>query len=99
MHNTRKKERIADGAAVVLGTLLFVSPWIIGCTDEINASWDAWLGGLAVATLGLSALALYAEWKIWRTSRWEFGPDWRRGSLRSIPARPRLRFITQAGAQ
>lgn len=65
MYNTRTKERLADVATVALGTVLFVSPWIIGYRAEMNASWDAWLSGMAVATLGLSALALYAEWKMW----------------------------------
>ena len=30
---------------------------------EINASWNAWLSGLLVAGLAVSALAVYAEWR------------------------------------
>jgi SPW repeat len=65
MYNTTRKETITDIAIAVLGVGLFLSPWIIGYRDETNASWDAWWGGFLVATLAMSALSLYAEWKSW----------------------------------
>jgi hypothetical protein len=63
--NAKRKETISDIAIAVLGVGLFLSPWIIGYRDETNASWDAWWGGFLVATLALSGLAAYAEWKAW----------------------------------
>ena len=65
MYKTMRKETITDIAIAVLGVGLFLAPWIIGFTGQVSGSWDAWLGGVLVATLALSALTLYAEWKTW----------------------------------
>jgi hypothetical protein len=74
--NAKRKETISDIAIAVLG-VGFLSPWIIGYRDETNASWDAWWGGFLVATLALSGLAAYAEWKAWAS----FGDLDRAGAL------------------
>jgi len=65
MHNSWRKETIADVINLVLGLGLFLSPWIFGFATEMTASWNAWLGGLVVAVLAIAALAAYAEWEEW----------------------------------
>lgn len=37
---------IAEGLAVVLGILLFISPWILGFAAVSAAAWTAWIIGV-----------------------------------------------------
>nr|WP_284056976.1 SPW repeat protein [Thermalbibacter longus] len=41
----------------MLGVWLFLSPWILGTTDDSSNAWNAWLVGLGVAVVALWALA------------------------------------------
>ncbi|HKS49266.1 MAG TPA: SPW repeat protein [Amycolatopsis sp.] len=45
-----------EGLQIVLGALLFISPWVMGYTNLSGASWSSWiLGGLTVIA-GAAAL-------------------------------------------
>lgn len=45
-----------EGLQIVLGALLFISPWVLGYTTLGGASWSSWiLGGLTVLA-GVAAL-------------------------------------------
>ncbi|WP_246243041.1 SPW repeat protein [Amycolatopsis pithecellobii] len=45
-----------EGIQIVLGALLFISPWVMSYTDLTAASWSAWIiGGLTVLA-GAAAL-------------------------------------------
>jgi len=41
---------------VVLGVLLFVSPWVLAYSDLAGASWTSWVAGVLAAAVGLAAL-------------------------------------------
>ncbi|MBW4716499.1 SPW repeat protein [Saccharothrix obliqua] len=41
---------------VVLGVLLFVSPWVMGYSDMTGAAWVSWIGGVLTVAAGLLAM-------------------------------------------
>ena len=41
----------ADMVQVVLGAILFVSPWVIGFTAAASMSWMAWILGIALVVV------------------------------------------------
>lgn len=43
---------------MVLGVLLFISPWVIGYTDMTAASWTSWVAGVLTVAAGAMALPL-----------------------------------------
>ncbi|WP_447003997.1 SPW repeat protein [Saccharothrix isguenensis] len=43
---------------IVLGALLFISPWVIGYSELTGASWVSWVGGVLTAAAGAMALPL-----------------------------------------
>lgn len=49
----------------VLALFLFVSPWLIGFTETQAASWNAWIGGLLIGGVALTALKQQNEWADW----------------------------------
>lgn len=57
MVTLRAWRRWQDWGNLILGLWLFVSPWILGTTDDSSNSWNAWLVGLGVAVVALWALA------------------------------------------
>ena len=50
---------------MILGGLLFVSPWALGYTGDEMAARTAWVGGIVVAVLAIAALVKFAEWEEW----------------------------------
>lgn len=45
-----------EGLQIVLGALLFISPWVLDYTNFVGASWSSWiLGGLTLLA-GAAAL-------------------------------------------
>ena len=40
----------------VLGVLLFISPWVLGFSTLMSASWTAWIAGVLTVAVGLAAL-------------------------------------------
>lgn len=41
---------------VVLGVLLFISPWVLGYTDLVGASWTSWVAGVLAVLVGVAAV-------------------------------------------
>lgn len=41
---------------VVLGVLLFISPWVMTYSDMVGASWMSWVAGVLAVGVGLAAL-------------------------------------------
>lgn len=41
---------------IVLGALLFISPWVMGYSDLSGASWASWIGGLLTIAAGAAAM-------------------------------------------
>jgi len=53
-----------DVANLVLGAILFLSPWIFGF-DAGAASQNAYIAGIVIAVLAIAALAAFAVWEEW----------------------------------
>jgi SPW repeat len=53
-----------DVANLILGAVLFVSPWIFGF-DAGRASENATIAGIVIAVLAIAALAAFAVWEEW----------------------------------
>lgn len=47
---------VGEGLEVVLGALLFISPFVLGFFGMNGASWVAWIGGALTVAAGLGAL-------------------------------------------
>jgi uncharacterized membrane protein HdeD (DUF308 family) len=45
-----------EGVQIVLGALLFISPWVMTFTDMTAASWSAWIVGGLTLVVGAAAL-------------------------------------------
>ena len=45
-----------EGAQVVLGALLFLSPWVMGYTAFNGAAWTAWIVGVLTIVVGAAAV-------------------------------------------
>ena len=65
MNTVWKKDLIADAVNLVIGLGLFLSPWALGFAAESPTNWNAWLSGLLIAALAVTALAIVAEWQEW----------------------------------
>jgi SPW repeat len=53
-----------DVANLILGAILFFSPWMFGF-DTGRASENAHVAGLVIAVLAVAALAAFAIWEEW----------------------------------
>jgi hypothetical protein len=53
-----------DVANLVLGAVLFLSPWIFGFGAGA-ASQNAYIAGIVIAVLAIAALAAFAVWEEW----------------------------------
>jgi len=56
--------RLCDVANLILGAILFLSPWMFGF-DAGRASENANIAGIAIAALAIAALAAFAIWEEW----------------------------------
>jgi hypothetical protein len=56
--------KLCDVANLVLGAILFVSPWMFGFAAG-KISQNATLSGLVIAILAIAALAAFAVWEEW----------------------------------
>ena len=64
MKVTRKTEDITlDVINLVLGGVLFLSPWIFGFASEHPASYNAWIAGILIAGLAVAALYAFELWE------------------------------------
>jgi hypothetical protein len=59
-----RPEVILDVYNLLLGALLFFSPWLFAFAHG-TAGADAWFGGAVIAAVSLAALLVYAEWEEW----------------------------------
>jgi SPW repeat len=56
--------KLCDVANLILGAILFVSPWMFGF-DAGTVSTNAYITGIAIAILAIAALAAFAVWEEW----------------------------------
>src|SRR5258708_13360543 len=56
--------KLCDVANLILGAILFFSPWIFGF-DAGKASDNAHIAGIVIAVLAVAALAAFAIWGGW----------------------------------
>jgi hypothetical protein len=56
--------RLCDVANLILGAILFLSPWMFGF-DAGRASENANIAGIAIVALAIAALAAFAIWEEW----------------------------------
>ena len=56
--------RLCDVANLILGAVLFLSPWIFGF-EAGRASDNAYVAGLVIVVLAIAALAAFAVWEEW----------------------------------
>jgi SPW repeat len=59
-----KNARLCDVANLILGAILFVSPWIFGF-DGSRAAENANIAGIVIVVLAIAALAAFAVWEEW----------------------------------
>lgn len=45
-----------EGIQIILGVVMFVSPWILGYTGYHGAAWTAWIVGVLAVVVGAVAL-------------------------------------------
>ena len=57
-------EKLCDVANLILGGILFFSPWIFGFAAG-RASENATIAGIVIAVLAILALAAFAVWEEW----------------------------------
>jgi SPW repeat len=57
-------EKFCDVANLILGAVLFASPWIFGFAAGAP-SQNAWVSGIVIAVLSIAALAAFAVWEEW----------------------------------
>jgi hypothetical protein len=56
--------KLCDVANLILGAILFLSPWIFAFTAGAE-SQNAFASGIVIAVLAIAALAAFATWEEW----------------------------------
>jgi hypothetical protein len=56
--------KLCDVANLILGAILFASPWIFGFAAG-TVSTNAYITGIVIAILAIAALARFAVWEEW----------------------------------
>jgi hypothetical protein len=56
--------KFCDAANLVLGAILFLSPWIFAFGSGVQ-SQNAFVSGIVIAVLAIAALAAFATWEEW----------------------------------
>ncbi|TDV54034.1 SPW repeat protein [Actinophytocola oryzae] len=49
-------QAVSEGVQVVLGVLMFISPWVMGYTEFNGISWSSWIIGALTLIAGAVAL-------------------------------------------
>ncbi|TMJ47767.1 MAG: hypothetical protein E6G85_26820 [Alphaproteobacteria bacterium] len=62
--NVWSNEKYCDLANLILGAILFLSPWMFGFAAG-HESQNAWITGIVIAILSIAALAAFAVWEEW----------------------------------
>jgi len=60
-----KEDLTRDVTNLILGGLLFFTPWMFGFTGERLESFSAWAGGITVTALALAAINMVNAWEEW----------------------------------
>ena len=63
-----RNARWQNVANFVLGAWLFISPWVLGFSDAGKVATNAWIFGIIIALLALSAIFAYQRWEEWLTA-------------------------------
>jgi MFS family permease len=58
-------KRPQDWLNLILGALLFISPWMMGFLADTMPTRNAWLVGAVLAVIAIAALFAFAEWEEW----------------------------------
>src|SRR5215217_4641268 len=56
--------KLCDVANLILGAVLFFSPWMFGF-DAGKVSENAYISGIVIAVLAIAALAAFTVWEEW----------------------------------
>ena len=56
--------KLCDVANLILGAILFVSPWVFGFGAG-RASQNAYIAGIVIVVLAIAALTAFAIWEEW----------------------------------
>lgn len=56
--------KLCDVANLVLGAILFISPWVFGFAAGAPYG-NAFVSGIVIAVISLAALAAFAVWEEW----------------------------------
>jgi SPW repeat len=62
-----------------LGAWLFLTPSIFSFASEAAASWNAWLSGIAIGAIAITALVAFADREEWINlvlGLWVAAPAW-----------------------
>jgi hypothetical protein len=62
--NEWNNAKFCDVANLMLGAILFVSPWMLGFSSGA-ASQNAFVSGIIIAAISIAALAAFAVWEEW----------------------------------
>ncbi|HLZ57753.1 MAG TPA: SPW repeat protein [Ktedonosporobacter sp.] len=73
--------RWQDWASLVLGVILFITPWVFSTIANGAATYDAWIIGIVTVLLALWALAMLgtasiAQWILVIAGVWLFISPW-----------------------
>ncbi|MGO4385231.1 SPW repeat protein [Specibacter sp. RAF43] len=47
---------VAEWVQMILGALLFISPWVAGYTGHTGAAWTSWIAGAVALVAGVLAI-------------------------------------------
>jgi hypothetical protein len=76
--NEWSNAKLCDVANLILGAILFVSPWIFGFSSGAP-SQNAFVSGIVIAAISIAALAAFAVWEEWLNliaGVWVFVSPW-----------------------
>jgi hypothetical protein len=59
-----RSERACDVLNLILGAILFLSPWIFGFASGTQTQ-NAVISGIVIMVLSIAALAAFMEWEEW----------------------------------
>ena len=59
------KTRWRDGANLIAGAWLFVSPWILADAPIPAVTWNAYVMGIVIVVFAILALVDFHEWEEW----------------------------------
>jgi hypothetical protein len=62
--NEWSNAKLCDAANLILGAVLFLSPWLFGFAAGPQ-SQNAWITGIVIGILSIAALAAFAVWEEW----------------------------------